>query len=306
MDLRELEYFVAVADWGSFSKAARVLHVVQSGVSVTIRKLEAELGAELFDRSSQPVSLTEAGTVFSPVARATLQAAREAKEAVAASFDKIAGPLTIGMMTSVTFVDLPQALAQLGELHPDVEVRLRTSPGGSQGLVESLVNRELDAAFLAVPGPTPAGLNTVEIARRNLHLVVTPDHPLAAKDSVAIEHLAELRFVDSPVGYGNRTLVDDVFAAAHVRRNVALEVPDIGTAADYIRLGLGVGFLSDDLVPAAYGLVTVRVDHVNLVWRLLIATPAGKKPSRALQAFLKVLGLFPEGDQGSRRDLLPR
>src|SRR6187402_2871576 len=102
MELREIEYFVTVADWSSFSKAARALHVVQSGVSTTIRKLETELGADLFDRSTHPITLTEAGKAFSPIAREILHTSRGAREAVAASLQKITGPLTLGLMTSAT------------------------------------------------------------------------------------------------------------------------------------------------------------------------------------------------------------
>lgn len=289
MELREIEYFVAVAEAQSFSKAARILHVVQSGVSMTIRRLEAELGAALFDRSSQPIALTEAGKAFLPGARETLHTAREAREAVAASSDRISGPITIGMMSSVTTVDLPGLLSRLSAAHPDIEVRLRTSPGGSRGMADQVINRELDAAFLSFPGSPPAGLDIVELSERPLNLVVDAEHELATKETVRIEQLGGLRFIDSPVGYGNRTLVDDAFAAAHIRRNVALEVADIGTAAEYIRLGLGVGFLSDDLIPPQSDLVTVRVTGATLIWRLLLATPTGRPPSRALQAFWTAL-----------------
>jgi DNA-binding transcriptional LysR family regulator len=289
MEIRELEYFVAVAETASFSRAARTLHVVQSGVSATIKKLEAELRTELFDRTSQPIELTDAGRAFLPGAHATLDAAREAKETIAASADRISGPLTIGMMTSVTSVDLPHLLARLGAEHPDIEVRLRTSPGGSRGLAEQLVNRELDLAFLSFPGPTPTGLDIVELSARPLRLVVSAEHELAKKKVVTLQGLESERFIDSPLGYGNRTLVDDAFAAAHIRRNVTLEIADIATAADYIRLGLGVGFLSDDLVPADSGLVTLEVAGTPLVWRLLLATPTGRAPSRAMQAFRVIL-----------------
>jgi DNA-binding transcriptional LysR family regulator len=289
MELRELEYFVAVAETASFSKAANALHVVQSGVSTTIRKLEAELGSALFDRSSQPVTLTEAGAAFLPGARETLHTARGAREAVAASSDRISGPLTLGMMTSVTSVDLPELLSRLAATHPDIEVRLRTSPGGSRDLATQVINRDLDAAFLSFPGTPPAGLDIAQLSERRLDLVVGATHELATRKTVTMNQLSGLRFIDSPAGYGNRTLVDDAFAAAHVLRNVTLEVADIGTAADYIRRGLGVGFLSADLIPPLSGLVPLRVTDATLVWRLLLATPAGRAPSRALQAFRTIL-----------------
>ncbi|RKR75856.1 LysR family transcriptional regulator [Frondihabitans australicus] len=287
MELRELEYFVAVAETSSFSQAARDLHVVQSGVSATIRRLEAELGSPLFDRTVHPVALTGAGTVFLPAARATLDAAREAKELVAAAADGVAGLLTIGMMRSATFIDLPRMLAELGKAHPGVEVRLRASAGGSRGLIEQILAREIDAAFLAYSGPTPAGLHLVEISRKVLHLVVSPDHPLAGAGSVVLEQLVDQSFVDSPVGYGNRTIIDDAFAAAHLTRRVSLEVPDVGTASEFIRQGIGIGFLSDDLIPN--DLVVLDVSGVSLIWRLMFGTPTGRRASQPLQAFVRIL-----------------
>jgi DNA-binding transcriptional LysR family regulator len=289
MEIRELEYFIAVAESQSFSRAARTLHVVQSGVSATIRRLEAELNAELFDRSSQPIELTEAGKALLPRARATIDAAREAHDIVAASVGRISGPLSLGMMTSVTSVDLPRILAQLAAEHPAVEIRLRTSPGGSRGLADQVVNRELDAAFLSFPGLPPAGLDVVELSARRLRLVVHQGHLLEGRGRVQLEELSGERFIDSPLGYGNRTLVDNAFTAAGVRRSVALEVADIATATEYIRRGLGVGFLSDDLVRPGSGLVSLDVSDADLTWRLLLATPAGRTPSRAMRAFRQIL-----------------
>jgi DNA-binding transcriptional LysR family regulator len=287
MELRDLEYFVAVAETSSFSQAARELHVVQSGVSATIRRLETELGAQLFDRAVHPVSLTGAGTILLPGARETLDAARRAKEAVASTPAGVVGLLTIGMMRSTTFVDLPLIFHRLATVHPGIEIRLRASAGGSSGLVEQILNRELDAAFLSYPGPAPAGLNLREISQIQLKLVVNPDHRLASKRSVQVDQLTEEKFIDSPAGYGNRILVDNAFASKHLSRRVALEIPDIGTASEFIRQGIGVGFLSDDLVPD--DLVAIPLSDADLIWKLSFATPSGRPLSQPVRAFSSVL-----------------
>src|ERR1700748_2008553 len=96
MELRHLEYFLAVADTRSFTRAAQRLHVVQSGVSATIKALERELGSALFTRSSQEVALTPAGRAFLPRARETLESARAAVDAVQQTQDTLYGTVTVG------------------------------------------------------------------------------------------------------------------------------------------------------------------------------------------------------------------
>src|SRR4030088_3825473 len=102
MDLRQLEYFVAVAEEQNFTRAAERVHISQSGVSAQIRQLERELGAELFDRSARIATLTVAGKVALEYARATLAAAEAVGHAVDEVTDLIRGTLTVGMVTGCT------------------------------------------------------------------------------------------------------------------------------------------------------------------------------------------------------------
>ncbi|WP_155765050.1 LysR family transcriptional regulator, partial [Mycobacterium colombiense] len=101
MELRHLEYFLAVADSRSFTAAAKRLHVVQSGVSATIKALERELGTDLFVRGAAGVALSPAGEALRPHARATLDAARAAKDAVGAARGTVRGTVTVGTLTDV-------------------------------------------------------------------------------------------------------------------------------------------------------------------------------------------------------------
>ena len=244
MELRHLEYFLAVADTRSFSRAAKRLHVVQSGVSATIKALERELRAELFVRGPAGVTLTLAGQELRPGARATLDAARAAKDAVNATRGAVRGTVTVGTLTSISVIDLPALLTDLHARHPEVRIQLRAASAGTTGLARQLRDGDLDVAFLVFTGAPPADLHARLVAEIALLLVVPADHPLARRDSVSLADLAGMSFVDGPPGYGNRTVVDNAFAAAGVERTVALEVADIGTAATYIRNGLGIGFLS--------------------------------------------------------------
>ena len=191
MELRHLEYFVAVAEELSFTRAARRLHVVQSGVSSAIQGLERELGAALFDRDRHRVTLTEAGQALLPEARATLAAAQAAADAVAEATAGLRGTLFVGTMISTGPVDVPALLARFHEQHPGVLVRLRALPGGSADLAREVASGGLDLALLSLPGDPPAGLAVRQLAHEPMALICAASHPLASRGTVPLRELAE-------------------------------------------------------------------------------------------------------------------
>jgi DNA-binding transcriptional LysR family regulator len=290
MELRHLEYFVAVAEERSFTRAAARLHVVQSGVSAAVKALERELDAPLLDRTSKRVALTDAGSALLPRARATLDAARSARDAVDEVRGGLRGSLRIGTMTSMELLDVPALLGRFHRTHPDVTLQLTVSARGSAGLIDALLGGNLDVTVVSIPGRPPAGVHVRQLLWRRMDLVVPADHRLAARIPVRIEDLADEPFVDFPVGYGNRVVVDRAFAAAGVERRVAVEVTDLSTAAAFVRQGLGVAILPRFAVPESLGLVMSTVTDANLEWPLGVATSAMRAPSAAVGALLALIG----------------
>lgn len=296
MELRHLEYFVAVAEELSFTRAAERLHVVQSAVSAAIRGLEQSLGSALFERSSQRVALTAAGTALLPEARATLDAARAAREAVQLSRGSLQGSVHIGTMTSVTQLDLPGLFGRFHALHPAVSLRLVVSPLGTAGLVKSLLAGALDAAFVALPGGPPPGLTVSCLYETRMALLAPVGHPLvrtAARAPLELAEVAGEPFIDAPVGYGNRDVADRAFAAAGLHRTVVLEATDVGTTASFVRAGLGMAFLHDSAaLTDATGVATLPLAD-TLRWRLSVAVAAARRPSAPLRALLDLLEAEP-------------
>jgi DNA-binding transcriptional LysR family regulator len=286
MELRQLECFVAVAEEANFTRAAGRLHIVQSAVSATIKSLERELGSPLLDRNSKRVLLTDAGAALLPRARATLDAAREAGEAVAEVRGGLRGTLRLGSMTSVRLIDLPSLLGEFHRRHPGVVLQTTAAPSGSQGLVDALLGHRLDLAFVSLPGPRPPGLTLFDLTSSVLDLVVPAGHPLAGRHSVSLSELAGLDFVDSPVGYGNRAVADRAFAAAGLDRRVAIEITDIATGADFVRNGLGVALLPRFVLAGARGVRTLPVTDADLDWPLSVAVAAGRAPGAAARAMI--------------------
>ncbi|WP_436528179.1 LysR family transcriptional regulator [Actinoplanes sp. HUAS TT8] len=289
MELRQLEYFVAVAEEQHFSRAATRLHVVQSAVSAAIKSLERELGAQLLDRNAKRVLLTDAGTALLPRARIALDAARDARDAVDEVRGGLRGTLRIGVLTSIRLLDLPELLGEYHRRHPGVLLQTSAAPSGSAGLVDRLTDHRLDLAFVSLPGPPPPGVRLIDLASGQLDLVVPADHPLAGRGSVAITELDGMDFIDSPVGFGNRAVADRAFAEAGVRRRVTIEISDIGTGTGFAEHGLGIALLPRFVLQGATGVAILEVTGADLRWPLSLAIPADRAPGAATRALIALV-----------------
>ena len=285
MDVRQLEFFSAVAGELSFTRAADRLTIAQSAVSAGVRSLENELGIELFDRSRRQIKLTSTGELLLPKVRDALDAVNEVRDAAQESTHAITGAIVIGLMTSVTLVNVPRLLGVYRTGHPGVGVRLRAARRGSAGLVDELVSGELDLAFLALSGPAPTTLLAVPLASSPMVLVVPHGHRLAAAQAVDLADFAAEEFIDLPPGYASRQIVDDAFAVAGLERRVMIEVSDIGTAAEYVTNGLGVAllpaFTAQD-APAVHRLPVANLPDFTVY----LAASRKRRASAAVRAFV--------------------
>ncbi|MER5643702.1 LysR family transcriptional regulator [Streptosporangium sp. NPDC002524] len=296
MELQQMRYVVAVAETSNFTRAAERCLVVQSALSHQIARLERELGAKLFDRTSRRVRLTPAGEAFLPAARQALDAAERARAEVAAAAGEIRGRLAVGAIPTVAAVDLPTALKRFHLRHRQVRISLRS--GASEELTERVRQGTLDVAFLGLPvGVRPRGVRGRELARGDLVAAVAPGHPLAVTERVELRQLSDEPFVDFPPGTAARAQTDEAFAAAGVRREVAFEVTNMDFMARLIRQGLGIGMLPAAFVPELPDLPVLQVRDAparmeHLVWS---AFP----PSPAAAAFLSGLGVQATESSGS-------
>jgi DNA-binding transcriptional LysR family regulator len=288
MELQQMRYVVAVAETNSFTRAAERCLVVQSALSHQIARLERELGARLFERTSRRVRLTPAGAAFLPAARQCLHAAERAAAEVAAAVGEVRGRLAVGLIPTVAAVDIPGALRDFRRQYPHVRVSLRV--GASEDLVEQVRQDALDVAFLGLPTTArPQGVAVHELARDRLVAVVSPDHPLAEEPAVSLRRLSSEVFVDLPAGSAGRVQSDQAFAAAGLDRDVAFEV----TTADYIARLVGPG-LAVAMLPAAYaprlaGVTTIEIPDAPTRVEYVVWSRFGRSP--AATAFLTILDI---------------
>ena len=272
MELRQLEYFVAVAEERNFTRAAERVHISQSGVSAQIRQLERELGAELFDRSARTVTLTPAGKAALDHARDALAAAGAVGQAVDEVTDLIRGRVTVGMVTGCTITPLFEALAAFHTAHPGVEIALLED--ASDRLADGVRTGALDLALLGAAGRTPEGLDAHTVIRERLVAAVPAGHPLERRRRVTLRDLAAYPVVCMPPGSGLRAVLDQACAAQGVEPAVALEASAADAIAGLAARGLGVAVLSESMAESYRDRLTEHViadAHVPallaLVWR---------------------------------------
>jgi DNA-binding transcriptional LysR family regulator len=288
MDLQQMRYVIAVAETDSFTRAAARCLVVQSALSHQIARLERELGARLFERTSRRVRLTPAGAAFLPAARQCLEAAERAAAEVAAAVGDVRGRLVVGLIPTVAAVDLPGVLRDFRRRYPSVRINLRA--GSSDDLVEQVKQGTVEVAFLGLPTTArPEGVHARELARDRLVAVVALDHPLAAESAVSLRQLSSEVFVDLPAKTAGRIQSDQAFEAAGLSRDVAFEVTTAYLISRLVEHNLGVAMLPSAYAPQLTGVATVevtdapaRVEYV--IWSRFDRTPAAN-------AFLALLDI---------------
>ncbi|PWW58370.1 LysR substrate-binding domain-containing protein [Actinokineospora spheciospongiae] len=287
MELRQLEYFVAVVEAGGFTRAAERVRVAQPGISAQIRKLEREFGQPLLDRSARMVRLTEAGEAVLPHARAALGAVEDARLAVDELVGLVRGHVAVGTVTSHA-VDLPSLLAAFHDAHPGVEMTL--VEGSSDVLVERLRAGALDAAIVSLGPNPPADLDTLVVADEAIAAAVGHGHPLAARSSVRLAELGGLPLISLPPGTGIRSHLDAACAAAGFTPAVAFEAGDPVLLAQLAARGLGVAILPDSLARSRPDLHPLAITSPALSGRLAFAwraTGPGSPAGRALLALAR-------------------
>ena len=281
MELHQLEYFVAVAEEASFTRAAARVHVAQPGVSAQVRRLEAELGQQLLDRSGRSVRLTEVGAAVLPFARAALDAVEGARLTVDQLAGLVRGQVTVGMVSGCALPDLAGLLAAFHGRYPGVAITL--TEDGSDRLVELLGRGQLDLAVIGSAGAAAPGLETRVLLEDTLVAAVSPDDPLTGLQAVSVAELAGQPLICLPRGTGVRAALDAGCAAAGVEPRVVLEASALPMVARLAATGLGVAVLPASAAPPE----TLHMLQVTpqLCSRLELAwnpAAAGSPASRAL------------------------
>ncbi|TJZ79344.1 LysR family transcriptional regulator [Rhodococcus oryzae] len=285
MELRQLEYFVAVVEESNFTRAAERVHVAQPGVSAQIRRLERELGQELLDRSGRTVRPTAAGEAVLPHARAALAAVAGARAAVDELAGLIRGHVSVGMVTAGPTVTVADMLAGFHAEHPGVGISL--SEDTSARLLGALREGRLDVALVGLAGPPPPGVSVHVLVDEPFVAAAPPGDPLAARDTITLEALCDRELIALPRGTGLRTALDNACARAGFTPRVAFEASDPNILARLAARGLGVAILPTTVADThASALRAVTITRPGLRGRIALAWRSDGPASSAAAALV--------------------
>jgi LysR family transcriptional regulator, transcription activator of glutamate synthase operon len=283
VELRQLIYTEAVARHRHFTRAAEELHVAQSALSHQIRRLEAELGTELFERTSRRVVPTEAGEAVAARARRVLAEVDGVRGELDELRGLVRGRLAVGALLPAGGVEVTTLLARFNHAFPGIEVGLRE--GTAADMLELIEGNELDVAFSLVYGDPPDWVEAVKVSEEAV-VVAYPPGSAPSAASVSVADLAGVPLATPRSGSAIKQAVDDVFARAGLEMRVSLESGDPYLIRCLASDGFGAAVLPESITRREGPQVDTRPLRpavrlpVYLIWR------AGRHQSAAASAFI--------------------
>ena len=245
MEIHQLRYFVAVADEGSFSRAAAKVRVAQPSLSQQIRKLEAEMGQPLFDRLLRSVVLTEAGRCLIDYARQILASIGDARRCVDEVKGEIAGKVAVGAIPTIAPYVLPQLVVTFQKHYPDVTLEIVEDV--TDGITRRIEAGELDVALASTCQPGPS-LRRESLGAEPLLVLVPEGHSLAKKDLVEFEDLKSLRFLLLHEMHCLSQQVHHLLESRRLHPEIALAGSQLSTIANMVAASIGVSIVPQMMV----------------------------------------------------------
>lgn len=270
MDLKQLRQLLVLAETLNFRGAAERLHMAQPPLSVSIRKLEDEIGARLFDRSRAGVKLTAAGRTVLEHARRTLFHAEQFRQAARLAAGGHVGTLRIGYVASSTIRLLPRALAHFRVAHPGVDLHLREA--STDAIMLSLRDGGTDVGIVRYPTPTVASVTTLALQRDRYVAALPMAHPKAARLRLRLADLRDEPFIFPSRDEGSAAYLSALLACrrAGFTPNIVQQAAHAQSIVALVEGGLGVALVPDiweDLAPRAVAfkrLVGMQDDEIGL------------------------------------------
>ena len=289
MEFHQLRYACAVAETGSFSRAAERCQIAQPSLSQQVLKLEQDLGARLFDRLGRSIRLTEAGHAFLPLARSILSQMEAARSSVADTSSDVCGSVAIGAIPTIAPYLMPRAMAAFAARYP--EARLRIMEETTPILVESLRNLSVDLAILALP-LRHRDLEIFPLQTEPLFAVLPKDHPRARARSLALRELRGESFVMLRDGHCFRDLSIAACSHARVTPRIVFESGQFRSLFGMVAAGVGVSLVPAMAVDRNAGCACIRLTDAEATRTIVAAVLRGRSLNLVQQAFLSGIRRF--------------
>jgi LysR family hydrogen peroxide-inducible transcriptional activator len=284
MEFHQLRYVCAIAETGSFSRAAERCHVAQPSLSQQVLKLEEDLGAKLFDRLGRSVRLTEAGRAFLPHARSILHQMEAARTGVEDKRTDVRGSVTVGVIPTIAPYLMPQSVAAFSKKFPDAKLRIleETTPV----LVEGLRNLSIDVAILALP-LRHKEFQMYPLRTEPLYAALARDHPRAGAKNLSLRELRGEQFVMLRDGHCFRDLSVAACTRAKVNPRIAFESGQFSSLLGMVAAGVGVSLVPEMALDKNARCSYVRISDAQASRTIVAAVLRSRSFNRVQQAFLE-------------------
>jgi DNA-binding transcriptional LysR family regulator len=287
VELHQLQCFIAVLEEGGFKRATARLGITQPALSYQIKRLEEELGVQLFHRLPGGITPTDSGRVLLEHAHHVISTVHEAHQAVRELSEGVAGEIRIGTIKCVGTYVLPRLLWEIRGKHPMVRPRLQYR--SSEELLESVASKELDVALVADPA-ADRRLNYELAFEEQISLVAAPGHPLYGRPSVAISDLKDVQFVALSAQSSTGALIQRYIDRLGITIVPSFSTDDVETVKMMVEERMGVAFLPDMVTSSDVAGDGPRLTRTALEpplsVRLFVITRRDSHRSLALDAFL--------------------
>ena len=282
MELRQLEYFQMASRLRNITRAAKRLRVSQPNITVAIKKLEAELGIQLFDRSQKQLSLTPEGAVFLSRVDTALRCLNDAVIEVNDFKQLQKGVIKIGIPPMMGAFLFPKIFSSFQTEHPALDVLLFEE--GSIAIREMLDRDELDFGIVITSDAAPS-LNILPMTRSQLVACVPASSPLAKHDKISNSDIAKSSLIVMKQGSYLRQIVQERLRSINITPNIILESGQITTIKGLVSHGVGIAFLLDFIVNGSDDLCAIPLEDpifvdIGLAWK------KERYVSKAAQAFI--------------------
>ena len=286
MELRQLKYFVKVAELLSFSKAAKALYITQSTLSQQIKQLEDELDMALFFRNNHKVSLTEAGETFLEGAKKTLAEADDNKAKILDLAQGHRGVLNIGVTYSFGSI-LTESVLTFKKEFPDVILNICYK--NMMELMELVSDGELDFALSFRSSEKYDNVESHILFDNKLCIIVRENHPLTRKESVRLADLEEYELVLPGIGLQARSTFDNIIAERKLNLKVTMEANEVNTILNLLPRSNYVTVLSETVVLEHDNLVTLDISDAECNMEGCLHFCANRYRKRSTEEFIRLL-----------------
>lgn len=282
MEIHQLRYACAVADTGSFSRAAERCQVAQPSLSQQILKLETDLGAKLFDRLGRSIRLTEAGRAFLPHARSILEAMETARTSVLVPDADVRGSVAVGAIPTIAPYLLPDCVAGFTGRYPDANLRIVEDR--TPVLVDGLRDLSLDLAILALP-LRYKDLQVVPLRTEPIFAALLNSHPQADAATLSLKDLRNEPFVLLRDGHCFRDLSVAACSSARITPNIAFESDQFRSVLAMVGAGVGISIVPEMAVDPGANCRFVRLTDAHARRTIVLATLRGRSFNRVQKSF---------------------